>query len=233
MIDIVYPIKQGGSRVNDLELRYSLRSVEACLRLPVRNLYIFGFMPGWLHGATNIAMRDVGDKANNLRAKYQKMCELEVLSDPFLLLDDDHIFLAPTAEIPLHTRGMLSEHTSQSGMYGTYLRNAYQVLLAAKLPTRNYQIHYPMLLAKGILARTVALMTKPMVMASIYGNLLDGPTRELGSDFRVRQPKDFVGLSAGPFLSFPPYLRPEWTKFLAQRFPTASRWEDQPKQVAA
>lgn len=227
-IDLVYPLKAGGSRADDAELRYSLRSVVANVQLPLGRLFLFGHRPTWLtDDVVHVPMSDRGDKAINLREKYRAMCDTDEISDPFLLLDDDHTFLQPTTEIPLHTMGALKDLCDQyrGRMHGRYLLAAYQKLVREKLPTRSYQIHYPMLVDKATLARSVELMTAPMVMGSIYGNLVDGPTVEVAQDFRVNRPAQFEDRKGGAFVSFAPIMRPEWMRFLEERFPDPSPWE--------
>jgi hypothetical protein len=227
MIDIVYPLIRSGSRIDDAELRYSLRSVVQNVRLPLGQVYLFGHRPRWIHDVVHVSMEDKADKAMNLREKYLRMTTMPELSDPFLLLDDDHLFLRPASEIPVHTRGMLADYQKEfrSTSYGRYLATTYRQLVKEKLPLRNYQIHYPMLIRKPILARAVAMMTGPMVMGSLYGNIVDGETVEITHDFRIRRSEHFSALQDGAFLSFPPILRPEWVTFLASRFPEPSRWE--------
>lgn len=226
-MDLVYPIKKGGSKIDDAELRYSLRSVALNLRLELGELYVFGHLPAWLHGAHHVEMTDRADKALNLREKYRRMCGTAELSDPFLLLDDDHMFLQPTSEIPLHTKGALLDLANQyrNTTHGRYLRAAYLRLRSEKLPTRNYQIHYPMIITKAILRGAVGIMNGPMVMGSLYGNIVDGPTVEIDHDFRVNRPDEFEARRIGPFMSLPPVLRPEWLAFLEQTFTEPSQWE--------
>jgi hypothetical protein len=162
------------------------------------------------------------------------MCTIAELSDPFLLLDDDHMFLQPTSEIVVHSKGQLVDLCNKYNgtVHGRYLRNAYNRLRAEHMPLINYQIHYPMLIEKKMLRASVALMNMPMVMGSIYGNLVDGPRVELKHDFRVNTMEDFKLMSEGPFMSLPPSQKPAWLKFLEDRFPTPSRWEAA-QQVAA
>jgi hypothetical protein len=232
VIDLVYPLKAGGSRLNDAELRWSLRSAAQHLQLPIGEVYLFGHRPEWLSGVIHVPMDDRGDKAENLKAKYRRMCDTVELSDPFLLLDDDHIFLAPTSEIPAHTRGPLAAlcREYRGTAHGRYLQAALNALTEQGLPSRNYQIHYPMLIDKATLRRAVALMRRPMVMGSIYGNLVNGPTVEVTKDFRANNDADFRRLVDGPFMSLSPAVRariPELVKLLDRTFATPSPWERQ------
>lgn len=227
MIDLVYPLKENGSRLGDWELRYSLRSVERHLKLDLGRLWIFGYQPSWLSPDVHVRMVDKGDKAMNLRAKYARMVEHVDISDPFLLLDDDHIFLKDATIVPAVTKGVLVDlvRKYQGTAHGRYLRFCLDQLIALGLPTRNYQIHYPMLIEKAVLGRAVAAMRKPMVMGSIYGNMVNGPTEELKQDYRMNTEQEFLALKDGPFISLPPRSSPQAVAFVSSRFPAPSRWE--------
>lgn len=226
MIDIAYPLRSGGSLTGDSELRYSLRSVACFVRLPIGELRIFGYRPPWLRDAIVERMSDRADKALNLRAKYEAMVASD-LSDPFLLLDDDHIFLAPTDAIPCHARGTLAAAAAEvkGSRYGRYMTAALDALVRADLPTRNYQIHYPILVAKDTLRQALALMTEPMVMASLYGNIQTGPTTEVGADFKLGLPRDLRKVGAFVSLMNGSTRYPEIRDLLAARLPDSSRWE--------
>lgn len=232
MIDLVYPLKRRkGSKTEDIELRFSLRSVARFLRMPVRNVYVVGHRPRWLTNVVHVEMGDdTGDKALNLQVKYRRMCEIPGLSDPFLLLDDDHIFLRPTSETPLHTKGMLTELCDEydGRPYGIYLRNALTLLAARGLPRRNYQIHFPLLIDHAHLLDVLDMAgDTPVVMGSLYGNLVDGPTVEVERDFKLNGRVEFDRLMSGHFVSLSVWgMRYDRTKPLLQAaLPEASPWE--------
>lgn len=205
MIDLAYPLRKGASRLDDLEIRYSLRSIEANLQLEVGRLFLYGHRPDWLRAAELVRMQDGIDKALNLQRKYAAMCADDRLSDPFLLLDDDHIFLAPTDDIRLRTCGTLAHHLEihSGGNYGRNGRNALALLRAHRLPERNYQPHYPMLIHKPILRQVLEIAADaPVLMGSIYGNLApDQPSVEVIKDFKLFHMSEFERLRAGPFVS--------------------------------
>lgn len=227
-LDVVYPLRRKGSTYGDNELRYSLRGIERNMAVDaIGTVWLYGHRPEWVRDIEHVKMDDYYDKAVNLQRKYEAMMANAALSDPFLLMDDDHFFLAPTTAIPLYARGTLDEHAPRRpGIYGAYMRAAMHALRAAGLPTRNYQIHFPMLIEKARLAKTLAIMTKPMVMASVYGNVGDGPAIETPNDFRVTAENDLHFFIDAPYCSVVDamLLRVE-AAILAKRLPTPSRWE--------
>lgn len=229
-LSLVFPLKEGGRPDDNIELRWCLRSIEKHLRIPVGEVFVFGHRPRWLSGDVHhIPMRDQGDKAMNLRAKYDRMVNTDAISSPFLLLDDDHIFMAETTEIPLHTWGDFLPFLTQFGKQtqAVYMRAAYDALVARGLPTRNYQVHYPLLIHKPVLAEAVSMMTKPAVMGSIYGNLIGGPSVEITADFKLNTTDDFRRLRASPFISVSDrgLARLGVRAFFTAAFPQKSRWE--------
>lgn len=234
-LDIVYPLRAMGSRVQDLELRYSLRGVQTHLRMELGGLFLFGYLPTWVGDAKVIPGRDRSDKALNLLAKYQQMIDADT-SDPFLLLDDDHVFLAPHAEIPLHTRGQLEEYRREfrSSSYGRYLANCLSILRAHGLAERNYQLHFPLLIHKATLARVLEIAGHtPTVMASLYGNMLAGATVEVARDFKLNKPKDLPAHHQAPLVSLSDGIVRDRTvqDFLRAALPDPSRWERIPHSL--
>jgi hypothetical protein len=238
-LDLVYPLKRGGSRTHPLadeELRYSLRAMSN-LRLEgfdAARLVLLGYLPPWLrsgegHPIRHIPMDDKGDKAENLVAKYKRMVDDGEISDPFLLLDDDHVFLKPTTAIPLHTKGELKTLCDEyrGSTHGKYLKNCHDLLTKAGLPTKNYQLHFPLLIHKDILRTVLAMIDRPTVMGSLYGNLIDGETVEVTRDFKLNKPHDYEALKDGPFVSLADgQMRVAMVrKWLAKLLPEKSKWE--------
>jgi hypothetical protein len=232
-VDLAYPLREGGRPGNDdLEMRLSLRSIHKHLRLPLSGrVFLYGHRPRWLtENAVHVPMRDPSDKAMNLRAKYEAMVEDERLSDPFLLLDDDHVFLQETTSIAMPvSRQSLERLAAEYGgrTHGTYLRNCLEALRANGLSERNFQLHYPILVRKEVLALAVALMDRPMVMGSLYGNLQTGPRFETDRDFKCNGLNDWRRLRSGPFVSLSDsgMRRHPIRHWVEGLFPERSPWE--------
>jgi len=124
--DILIPLGQG-SRHDNLELRYCLRSIEKHL-IGVRNVFIVGDKPEWLRGVVYIPERDNPNnwmRAHNIYRKIMagikfsfinlsakpsvnkfEVFDLE-LSDNFLFMNDDHFLLTDyvAGEFPYYHRG--------------------------------------------------------------------------------------------------------------------------------
>lgn len=243
LIDLVYPLQQGASKADDMEIRYSLRSAATNLRVTLRYVHLVGHRPDWLRVKHIPVADDTGDKALNLIRKYRAMCDSPEISDPFLLLDDDHMFLAPTDDLRLRAKGSLEELANKlsAKKYGWYLLNALGLLREHGLPERCFQMHYPMLIHKATLRRALDIIgDTPATMGSVYGNLADQEVVEVAEDCRINNVIDYQRLRDAPFVSLgepsvltalhksptgPKLVRVHLARFLAERFPDPSPWE--------
>lgn len=111
---IVIPLGHG-SRNNDLELRYCLRSVEKYLT-GYGDVFIIGNKPGWLKNVIHIPY-DEGfaprshEKERNIFNKIMAGCADERVTDDFLFMNDDHYLLSGylAGEFPFYHDGLLTE----------------------------------------------------------------------------------------------------------------------------
>jgi hypothetical protein len=89
---IVIPLGYG-SRWNNLELRYCLRSIEKYL-IGYGDVFIVGEKPGWVKNVEHIPCPDYGtqtyDKERNIFNKVIAACVDKRVSDDFLFMNDDH-----------------------------------------------------------------------------------------------------------------------------------------------
>ncbi len=90
-IDLVYVVGTG-SRWNDNELRFSLRSVSKNLS-NVGKVFIVGECPDYLKNVIHIPASDIFDSAinadGNMTHKLLLVCNNKELSDDFLFMNDD------------------------------------------------------------------------------------------------------------------------------------------------
>lgn len=91
LIDIVYPLKR--SRYSDNELKFSLRSVEKHLT-GWNKVWIIGDFPRWGNSELKYIATDFKHvKALNILENIKTACESHDISEDFLFMNDDHIFL--------------------------------------------------------------------------------------------------------------------------------------------
>lgn len=241
VIDVAYPIREGWSDWDDEELRYSLRSVNDNVYRRIGGVWVFGHRPPFLGDVRHVPVQTVPEKSFDLMRKYRAMVDSD-LSDPFLLLDDDHIFLEPHCEFPPYTQGTLvplweRQWVQQQKRYGAYIHNCIVLLRRHGLPERNYQLHCPILVHKAKLDEVLRMAEGVgTVMGSLYGNLVGGPSIERAIDFRVYSLAAYLALRGGPFISVEERLvfaedlgsvglAVDMRRVLANRFPHPSPWE--------
>jgi len=95
MTSIVIPLGTG-SRWNDTELRFCLRSVEKHLT-GYGEVFIVGEKPPWLRNVVHIPCPDYGDKIydkeRNIYCKILAACADDRVTEDFLFMNDDHFLL--------------------------------------------------------------------------------------------------------------------------------------------
>lgn len=102
-MDAVY-ILGSGSLCDNLEIKYSLRALEQNM-LDLRNVYIIGEKPDFLQNINHVAVKDMFEKGwQNVHVKICNACDIEDLSDEFLLMNDDFFVTDPFngAEYPFY-----------------------------------------------------------------------------------------------------------------------------------
>lgn len=123
MTDILLPLGTG-SRQQDFELRYCLRSIEKHLK-GVGNIFLVGEKPEWVQNVFHIPAKDNPNNWNRARNIYDKIMAgvnyfdktwIEnygfngtKLSDNFLFMNDDHYLLTDyeADEFPYYHRGTI------------------------------------------------------------------------------------------------------------------------------
>jgi hypothetical protein len=111
---IVIPLGHG-SRNNDLELRYCLRSVEQYLT-GYGDVFIIGRKPSWLKNVIHIPF-DEGfapqshEKERNIYNKIMAACADDRVTDDFLFMNDDHFLKSPyeAGTFPFYYENRLSD----------------------------------------------------------------------------------------------------------------------------
>jgi hypothetical protein len=154
MISIVIPLSAPlgfGSRNNDIELRYCLRSIEKHLS-GYGDIFLIGHKPKWVNNVIHIPAEDEQRtwwKERNIYRKILLACEDPRVSDDFLFMNDDHYLLADfvAGEFPYYYEAFLSRITIRDDQYGATARNT------AALFNHNpchYDIHCPIVYNKEV-----------------------------------------------------------------------------------
>lgn len=196
-IDLVY-ILGGGSRWNNNEIRYSLRSVESFFPAAGK-VFVIGECPEWLQNVVHIKVTDTHDnKILNAMVKYGIAVDDPRVSKDFILMNDDFFFLKSTEEIPYYSRGTIAEmlnlHPSKNGYYFRSLWDTRKRLDAMGISDAiDFEVHAPMIFNKEKLKTVMGMVGTERAYAfrSCYGNLM-GMTPEKTVDFKAANTTEFL-----------------------------------------
>lgn len=152
IIDIVYPLG-AGSKWNNNELRYSLRSVEKYLTA-VRNVYIVGDLPEWIQNVRHIPFQDTHRwKETRIALKIMAACKDPRVSNFFLFMNDDHFLQSycQASEFPYLRKETLAA-TAQARRFNDDYRkslvNSYMALTKNNHLAYNFDVHCPIVYQK-------------------------------------------------------------------------------------
>lgn len=176
MMDVVY-ILGNGSKWQNLELRYSLRSLEKYVRF--NRVFIIGERPDFLNGeAVHVPNKAKHtNKARNIMENVLLACNDDRISDNFLFLNDDYFFtgnVEPEA-YPFYYKCDLKQTVRmQGGEYRQHVSSTIKALEKLDLPTLNFDTHYPIRYNRAILKDVINLYdwNRPYgyVLKSLYCN---------------------------------------------------------------
>lgn len=148
LIDIVFSLGKGSYK-DDIELRYSLRSIEKHLK-NYRNIYIVGELPHWIKNVTHVKIKDHAGLENKERNIYRKICaacEIPGLSEDFIFFNDDHFLLQDIEahQFPYHHKGFMDNEGRKYGeSYLITLKNTMHLFTG----TNNFDTHCPIIYNK-------------------------------------------------------------------------------------
>lgn len=175
MIDLVY-LLGNGSKWDNNELRYSLRSVEKHFT-NVGKVWVVGEMPMWLRNATQIPYRELPNQAAiNIAGKIFRVAQHFAVSTEFMLMSDDYFILRDfdAERFPLYHQGWLADQIKElpkSNYYKAVLENTVVYLKKNSLQTVNYNVHMPMIMDKDTVTAAIPVSSlKPIASKSVYGN---------------------------------------------------------------
>lgn len=195
MTDVVY-VLGSGSFWSDNELRFSLRSLELNLE-DLGNVYVVGTRPRWLTGVTHLPYQDKYPcKERNIMEKLAYACGHCDLTETFLHMHDDHFMLTPgpAIDVPYWCGGSLEKMAAAVNPRNHWrdaVINTHKALAARGLETRNFDLHYPILINKNLYPQVMDEYDwrgtpRGFVVKSLYANTLKLPA-VVTSDLKIVQ----------------------------------------------
>lgn len=230
--DFVY-ILGTGSRWKNNEIRYSLRSLTQYV--PHRRVIIIGHKSDWMTKVLHIpAVDDQENKMQNAIQKIRIACQIEGLSQEFILMNDDFFFLKEHQKIETFTNGTLAkmrdDHKTQAGYYFYAIKNTLDLLQQAGIKEPlNYEHHRPMRIDKTkFLTMVDALNWKKeiYIFRSIYGNIYGVPAIDK-PDCKIFSFNHLSKIERGDIISTdnPVVMTKKFQTWIQNKYPTRSKYE--------
>lgn len=196
MIDVVY-LYTAGSNTN--EIRYSLRSVQKHIS-GIGKVFIVGDDPGIFKDVTIIPMGNIHgfNQARNIYEKILAACRHPEVSNPFMCLSDDYILLHDykASELPFYYRGDFKQVMTtlqDSNWYKAYVQVTHEALLEKQLPTKFFNVHFPILYDKEkyieVMGRFDWEKKKSFISKSLYANSMGIEGVRIDQDKKFHTPK--------------------------------------------
>jgi hypothetical protein len=225
-MDIMYPLGNG-SKYNDDELRYSLRSVEKHLKGYDR-VFIVGRLPGWLKKETvvHIKVDDVGRKHESIYLKILAAIDAGI-SPVFQFWNDDHFLLQDleASELPYFYDNTVEYWANKS-------TGRYKASCEATWRGLYFDVHTPInYTAKDFISAfwLIDWSDGDPLIKSTYGNACFVHGRpisdlKINGTYTVEQIKAMI--HGRMFFSIGNYsLYPEMRKVLNELYPNKSKYE--------
>lgn len=146
-MDIVYVIGRG-SRYDNLELRWSLRSITK-FGTNIGNVIVVGFPPDWLSDRViKVSVKDkYSYKHSNILRCLEEVVDKKIVSGDFLYSSDDHFYVKQTDfnHYPYYIKSLHLRTLVPIGdrykKYHTSLKDTGELLRRHNLPDANYAQH--------------------------------------------------------------------------------------------
>ncbi len=237
-LDVVYILRNSGTRWGNNEIRYSVRSIDG--HFDFGNLWIVGKMPKFFDDKKVhlIEAEDIhSNKIKNAIAKISKACRERRISQEFILMNDDFFFNKRKKEIEYFNKGKLritmKNHETKGGYYYKAIKNTVSILkdMGIKDPL-DFEVHYPIVFDKDKFLEMVASIDEREVFLfrSVYGNL-NVKKSKYRRDVKVFNIKQFKSKSKLDFISTDDrvVMKKEAQKWFSTTFKNRSRFERIPK----
>lgn len=175
-MDVVYVVRDGD---RNEELRYSLRSLK---NIPHDKVFVVGYTPKWVTGVTSINRDQMRyTKYQNSTANVLAAALNPMVSDDFILMNDDFFFLRPMKEVPIYHRGrvldVIEEYKARPKANKEYLDGMIATYELCKAWFSNdplsYELHIPMVFNKQKFLDMwgAGKHIHPLHKRTLYGNM--------------------------------------------------------------
>lgn len=195
-IDILIPLGTG-SKWDNNELRYALRSIEENVLDEIGNVYIVGDKPDWIKNIIHIPCEDthtIGKLRNqNILNKILYGIENSDITNDFIFTNDDFFILKK-----MYINNLPNYYDTNLENYRDLIPNVNPIYLRAiirtmeylkfrNLPTVHYDLHNPIIYNKFRFKEIFENIDEEVVIQSIYANSVT-ENKEYLSDNKIFLP---------------------------------------------
>lgn len=217
-MDALYYIG-GGSMRHNIELRLSLRALEANGK-NIDRVFVVGNKPEFLNNKAEYIW--VEDKYQWWRNAYEKTkAAIEAgISEEFLLMNDDFFMLESfdAEKYPFYYRGNLPE--SGGRVYTDVLASTRKILEREGKGIKHFGVHCPMRINGKQYLELEKYKHEPFSARCLYGNLFVKNARKIGD------PKgNIIKPNATKCYSSRDWMTDEVIQTLTEKFSKPSKWE--------
>lgn len=176
-LDVVYVVKD---TPENEELRYSLRSLKNLKG--IRKVWIFGGCPNCVNKdiVNHIPMKQTGNtKWAKSNSSVKEACQLEAISENFILFNDDFFVMKKIEELDYYYHGTLDSRVKEiigrnvgwrtSGYARRLIKESISLQFMGK-PALNYAVHIPMIFNKKQTLDLFEKFPRKIISRAIYGN---------------------------------------------------------------
>ena len=240
-MDILYVVGTG-SKWNNNELKYSLRSIDKNGVNVGRIFIATETLPKFINpeAVEHICIRDLGKiKHRNIMDKIECVMNYSDIADDFLLSSDDHFYLRETDfdHYPLYHKGEIQER-DENAEYWLSMRDTKQLLQQHGLTTYstnphcNTHFNRPMFMEHSALMKEGKQLRYGAEVNCLMGNLMiaAGVEPVCYNDIKINSFKNREDLlrqlgDTNCFSIYDSALNCGIKEYLLEMFPNKSRWE--------
>ena len=239
MMDVVYILRNSGTRWMNNEIKYSIRSLEK--NFDFNKLFIIGALPKFIDPLKVgfIASEDpFTNRLKNAIHKIKIACQSEDVSDNFILMNDDFFFLRKVESIEYFDKGFLEDseenHSTKEGEYYRAIRDTLRFLqeIGIEHPI-DFEVHYPMVINKKKFLETIEKVSiDRFLFRSIYGNLNNIESKQI-RDVKIFDMDQLKRVKKSDIISTADKTATDirFQKFIDKRYKQKSSFEKTPKTV--
>ena len=197
MIDIVCPLGSG-SLAHNMELKYSLRSLEKYGQ-NVGNVFLIGECPKWIKNVIHIPCGEHGTHhERNIMEKFRIACNDERVGENFLKWNDDY-FLLDKIDCENYPYYSMKGKSLIDGVnarmkydgYAMSLDNSRKHLEAKGFPSLHYDIHCPIIYNKKLFLEYVCdidwTIPQGYTLKSLYGNQIQNVNKQPFIELKINK----------------------------------------------